>query len=276
MKVMKFTSASLFAAAMMLATASAATIAYWEFDNGDHLSAAVGGSKYNLTTIDTALPTDTINLVDPIPNPDATVGFIGDATNNAGRVSIAGNGTAGNYLRAGTDSADAMKVNGNAWTFEGWASTTGAGVLNRLIVVGNSGIQFQISAGNQFNLFLNDGSSSETAFSGGVGDFTLTVGTAYHFAVTHNGSGLFELFVDGASVGTHTTSLSLSAIDTRIDTHATDALELLRANGVAGYADEFRISDQVLAPSAFLIPEPSSALFLGLGSMVVMVLRRRR
>ncbi len=60
-----------------------------------------------------------------------------------------------------------------------------------------------------------------------------------HVALTQNGSGTFELFVDGASTGTgigwfHFNGLTIGHTD----------------EGFEGFLDEVRVSDQVLAQSS--------------------------
>ena len=65
-----------------------------------------------------------------------------------------------------------------------------------------------------FNMYLQGGGSEDGTFRS---DHTITLNTAFHFALTHDGSGNFELFIDGVSVGTHATALTLSSIDIGAD-----------------------------------------------------------
>lgn len=225
------------------------TVAYWKFDNGALLNTSVGNPNYNLTNPGGGYVESTVELVDPIPNPDPTVG-----SGNNGSVYSVGNGLG--YLLAGVNSSKAVKVNGNAWTFEGWIKTTDSNldpILNARVASGR-GIMFDKRAdgGNTvFYMYLNDGTGSEDGIF--KADFSLSLDTSYHFALTHDGSGNFELFVDGASVGTHTTALSLAGIDANMPS----TLNLLGRpddsdGSFGGRADEFRISRRVLAPSEFL------------------------
>ncbi len=201
-------------------TASAATIAYWEFDDGALADAGVGGATYTLTNNGyPASVNSATNLAGNfIANPDSTVGFVGDASANAG--SFAGIPTTNHYVSAGANSAEALYVNGNAWTFEGWFNVNDFNgeaffpIFNTRPNVNGTGLLFSVrpvdaTTGN-FNLFMR-GNGDFTGFADADSNFAL--GTTYHFALTYNGSSNFELFLDGVWVDSFTTTVNLATID---------------------------------------------------------------
>ncbi len=248
----RFSDVALAPSEFLSAAPASPTVAYWEFDDGDLTGAAVGGSTYDLTN--NGYSSSTTNLVQPIPNPDTTVGFVGDATNNAG--SVASTGTGNSYFIAGASSRDALLLEGNSWTFEGWFNASNTDFDPLFTTRGGQsgdGLLFD-KRSTGFNLFIADGGSNETTFTG----VSYPLNTDVHFALTFDsaagpGNGRFELFVNGVLQATHDTALSLAGVDSGDTTQ----LELLGRAGdsdgaFAGSADEFRISNRVLAPSEFL------------------------
>ncbi len=253
-------------------TSRSATIAYWDFDNGN-LSNATGNSTYDLTQSGTNHSGSLTNLVDPVPNPDPVAG----STNNG---SILSTGGGGGYLIGGSGSTSALRLDGNAWTFEGHLNFNDDGFrpIFSTRALNTGGILFDkrfVGGQNVFNMYLapSSGSSgSETVFQSVV----ISKNTDFHFALTHDGSGNFELFVDGVSQATHTSSVNLATADS----NSMNSLWLLGRAGdsdgsFGGFADEFRISDSVLTSSQFLnVPEPSTAL-LGLLGLIPLLRRKR-
>jgi hypothetical protein len=107
-------------------------------------------------------------------------------------------------------------------------------------------------------------------------DLTIAAGWT-HFAVVNDGAGNVTTYVNGVSTGT-ATALS-DPFDTAAmpffiggDASPTQGIEFFQ-----GGIDDVRIYDNALTPSevaALAVPEPSSALLLGLGGLAL--LRRRR
>ena len=273
-------------AAASISSVSAATVAYWEFDNGDILDNATGTTTYDLTQSGSGYTGSATNLVSPVPNPDASAGAV-----NGGSISSTGAGSS--YFAAGAGSRSALNLNGTSWTFEGWLNTPSIVAFDPIVNTrggaGGDGILFDVrtvSSQQVFNLFIDArggtgsgsaaGSASDTVFQ----DVLAPVGSTFHFALTYDGSNDFELFVDGVSKGTHTTALNLS----HVDSGDTTVFELLGRSGdtdgsLGGTADEFRLSDTVLTSSQFLnavaVPEPSAAALIGLAGFGLLLRRRR-
>lgn len=271
--------------AVAASAAQGATVAYWQFDRTDTPVAAtpvfdrsVGTSAFALTASDSVgYGGSILEAVDPVPNPDTTPGFVGTPAVNDG--SVLSTGEASYRLSAAAGSSAAVNLVSNSWTFEGWFShSTTAGtnfdvLFNTRGAEPAEGILFdlrEISSTNRFSLFIDAGATSSVFQP--LTPVTVGVGVWHHFALTYSSSlgtdGRFQLFLDGTSLGTH--ELPAGFNRAAVDSNDIGFLELLGRNvngansSFNGRADEWRISNTVLAPNQFLnyVPEPSSGLLL--------------
>lgn len=142
-----------------------------------------------------------------------------------------------------------------------------------------SGVQrvFSSSTGPGWGFGLNGANLRFTTF--GILDYNLTLGSPIvagewtHLAVTFDSSFDAEFFVNGVSQGTLAGSSAANA--------GTGVYRIGSRNGenFDGFIDEVRLYNEVLSDaevsSLAVVPEPSSAVLLGLGGFAL-ALRRRR
>lgn len=285
---------STFVVTLLPSQAGAATIAYWQFDNattgdltGSGLADSVGSYDLTLTgNIDSSA----VAAVNPVPNPDTTVGFSGDPSANpdAGfRPSLFSVGLTNlDRLTVTTDPGNVFNLSGKSFTFEGWfqhADNTISSGFGDII----GGTRDAGPFGGYVLRMLPDGSiSAFFAEAGGAAD-TFDFGTSgmdyrgapeefHHFALTWqdgagaNSTGFAQIYIDGLLEASASAPAAFSAAiaDSNDDAFIIAGRSAANSNNWDGRLDEFRFSDTVLLPSQFLnasVPEPSTVVLIGLG-----------
>lgn len=239
--------------ALFTATAQAALVGHWEFDNSGDVGEATVSS--NLETVGDAAY--------------SASGKIGGA--------LALDGT-GDYLRVdGSDSlASGLTTGAASFTLAAFVQTTTAG--RGIIGWGNYG------SGGQVNAFrIGDSANTLTHYSWGGGvDYAnvsapgVTDGTWHHVAATYDGT-TKRIYLDGVEVGSGLVVGALNVGSANFRIGSTNSGEIFN-----GLIDDVRVYDTALSESAIgglanpaPIPTPA-ALPAGLALLGVIGLRRRR
>ncbi len=267
--------------------AHADTVAYWQFDGdggGTYSNASVGAGAYNLVAVGGPFSQSGLSA-GAVPNPDATVGFVGSPSANAGSLFSVSNQA--RYMATSGDGSAGLTLAGSSrWTMEGWYNLyAGTGpTIDMLWTTRDSsssfvGLSLHVNVAGELEFVVQQTGLSTNLLSGA--GFT-TTGLWHHVAMTFDGTaganGLFEMFMNGSSVGT----LALPVAMNRVTIDTGDVAQLRFAgraastNSLAGRLDEWRLSDAVLAPDQFLnyVPEPSTAALILCG--LAMAWRRGR
>jgi hypothetical protein len=136
-----------------------------------------------------------------------------------------------------------------------------------------------VTTGLEVDVSLSQPPSS----SGGVGSVDIGDGEFHHVAATVQGSQI-SLFVDGSLVGTDSTSgpFSLGNVETFVGFHQWEvSYGQFSSSRFDGAIDDLRIYDRALSPTEVstlysAIPEPTTALLLGMGLASLAVRREKR
>jgi hypothetical protein len=247
------------------------------------IPAAVGGQPFALHSLGAG---GDFRLVDApavaeVPNPDRTLGFVGDAKMDRGALVCPGNPVANRYLATGPGT-NVLRLHKTAWTVEGWVRFTGDmpdGFGDIILTTRDApnfcGLNLMVlrphGAGDPLRLTCYFEVKAEddvphVTFSVLTGP-VLQPGTWHHVALTWNATGpgapRTAIYVDGmrAAAAEAPANFSTQSADKRtIDCLHLGAREASSKNSFAGELDEFRISDKVLQPSEFLmfpaVPRP--------------------
>jgi hypothetical protein len=263
------------AAAAAVSPLSAATVSYWQLDESSgNLVDAVGGNNLSGAS---GLSYSQTALVDPVPNPDGTVGAA-----NPGSISF----SSASLAPRTTVVAPFAITTSNAFTFEGW-------LLHDVTDGTQSGLEY-IGGDRSRNSTPSTYRGWHVVVTGGLvqvfsegttldSTFRIDDASAHHFAVVWDSStggasdGTMSLYVDGAfqASGTVTPVAGYTAPGFSIGGRHTGTDGTYNDSFLQGNLDELRFSDTALAPSEFLnVPEPSAVLLGGLGLLAL--LRRRR
>lgn len=245
-----------------LLISDAATVSYWDFEEGSSGSTPSGAGVIT-DTVGTSNGTPAGTFAYSSSVPVSTIPLTG-APNT---LSLAFDGAS----VVESPSPAFMNVAGAAFTVEFWMrrdSTPPSGqelLVDKSHGFGDSTGWFFQSNGTTIGFGIGNGSS----FPGVASTVGLFDNAWHHLAGTYDGN-IVEFFVDGVSQGT--IIAGTSAANTR-------DIEFGRArNGgrfFNGDLDEVRISNTVLTPSEFLIvPEPSTSVLLLICSALGFVRRR--
>lgn len=284
--------------AALFSTASAATVSYWQLDEASgSLNDAVGSNDLSEATGGSGLTYSQTALVNPVPNPDGTVGAANPSsvsfssatdamsTSNVSPFNLSSSSSftfEGFFQHTITDGSqsgieaiggDRQGLSGDAEgdTFRGW------------YVNFNSGrVQFYYDDRNA----ADDANEQFSITSSSAAGDRYDDGGVHHFAAVWDHStgsateGTMTLYVNGDLIGSQVvTGLDVYTssgftVGGRSTTSANNDFDDSIFNGTL---DELRFSDEALAPSEFLnVPEPSSSLMLISGIGLLCLLRRRK
>lgn len=268
-------------------SAWADTVAYWQFDadgSGTYSNASVGGPAYNLVAVGGPFSQSALSAVNPIPNPDATPGFVGSPSVNSGSLFSVANQT--RYMRTSGDATVELTLAGSStWTIEGWynlyalpGTTLDIIWTTRDSASGFAGMTLQMNTANQLEFVVQQGGGISTNLVTSSGTST---GEWHHVALTYDagvGNGTFDLYLNGVSAGVVEIPVAMTpaTVDTSDLGYLAFGGRAASSNSVAGRLDEWRISDQALTPDQFLnyVPEPSTFALILCG--LAMAWRRGR
>jgi len=244
---------------------SAATLGYWNFEEG-----TVGGAA---TIAGSVLDSSAnSNIGNPSGEPTYSADVASNPVPQTGQInslSMSFDGVDDTVL---IPTSSALNSSG-AFTVEFWFNSTDTRSGQRLLVDkshgfgDNTGWAFQTQSGTGIIDFALGTSGGFLAVTTNADLFD---GAWYHIAGTYDGN-TAELFVDGISQGTTT-------IGTFISNTRDIRIASARNNGrfYSGEIDEIRISDTVLTTDQFLnVPEPSGVVLFGLCAVLFSFRRRR-
>ena len=250
---------------LLTTVTTASTIGLWRFEEGTAGNTATGASS----VLDSASTNHGSPSGDPTYSSDLPLPVI-PQSGLINTTSLSFDGVGDTVLIP----TNAALNSSSSFTVEFWMRSSDTSSGQHLLVDKSHGFGdttgwfFQSGSGNGIIAFgLGNGSS----FPGISSSADLFDDTWHHLAGTYDGTTI-EFFVDGTSQG------SLAA-----GTYAGNTRDIrigsARNGGrfFDGGIDELRISDTVLAPSEFLnVPEPSSVLLIGFGSLAFAFRRKRR
>ncbi|MBN2448841.1 MAG: LamG domain-containing protein, partial [Lentisphaeria bacterium] len=279
--------ALLLAAAGNTSPLPGATVAYWEFDaygNGS-TAAAVGGPAMDLRSAGAGADFARLEepALSPLPSPDGTVGFVGDARANAACLRSPGNAIENRYLET-APGTNLLRLHDRAWTVEGWIRCHGdepdgfgdvilttrdeplwCGVTLLVLAPHRAGEGRRLHA--YFEVKANAAEDPAAVFSVSTAE-VLQPGRWHHIALVWNGRGehppTASLLVDGTGAARAEAPRTFDAA--AADRYTLDCLRLgarkgSEKNSFAGDMDEFRISDTALQPMDMLLfPERTGPL----------------
>ena len=291
---------SRFAASLLLllpATGSAATVAYWSFDDGAPPSAATtlttefnspalngtgtghSGGSAPLFSSAVRAPEILASGSGPLLNTSNTAalyftnpGLPGNPNSaSASIVSIADGTGAGSILKLTNFTIEGFI------RFEDFANFTAIFTKNRADTGGSSWMLDTNDAGNLRARFDTQ-PIGQTSGSGWNQSFSTTAqinnGQWHHVALTYAAATRkVDLYMDYVRVGGGTATNALVYDDNALRLGGSGG-----GRGFDGWMDEVRLSDTALTPAEFIavVPEPTSALCLLSGATVALLFRRRR
>ncbi|MCP5537847.1 MAG: LamG domain-containing protein [Akkermansiaceae bacterium] len=281
MKTTKPMLASFAVSALTIAGAhgAATTLAYWDFDTGvGNIEDSVGG-----------IATTAVNS--PDISTHATYGASGGSGGNSLNLVISGTGyLSGDVFGAGSSSA--LDFGTGNFSVSYWVYDDSSDLDDRAVRIFDmmdgtlAGFQILGSTAPGLNMRVEGSSGSEIIINEG----TYTRDKWEHVVVTMDRSGNASVYIDGALSGftTDITSLSGNVNPTRDITIGVNTIGGTAGGTQSGGIDDLAFysgildSTQIAAlaagtalPSAYVVPEPSSAALLGLGGLAL-VLRRRK
>jgi hypothetical protein len=153
----------------------------------------------------------------------------------------------------------ALNLGTNNHTIEFWFYQTSRGQYDTIFTYGSSPPEWTsrsnyfINIGTtQFSAFIGDGSGGFLAVDGGA---LITLNTWHHFALVRNGS-MFTLYINGASRGTLTSSISIGP---QIGSMTFGTWGLNGADRFRGYVSNFRVVNGTAVYTSNFTP-PTSPL----------------
>ena len=264
------------------AAALSPTVAYWQLDDNTGAAAQDVVGPYNLDY--TAGTQTTSRAPDPIPNPDA--GAFADATDPKDNP-FAVDGPV--YRRSTADTVFNM-TDSSSFTFEGWFQTSDVADSGITGVIGGNRGDGAVSF-KGWVVWMRDDGLVEFLIQDSVGFDSVISTTQFDDDLFHHvaavwdhddgATGTYSLYVDGILIGTKAGKGDLDEGNSNMTLGSRAAP--FPTNPWTGTLDEFRFSDQALAPTEFLnavnsatAPEPSSLFIAMLGCVSVVFTRRRR
>jgi hypothetical protein len=147
------------------------------------------------------------------------------------------------------------------WTFEGWIypiNTSG----NKIIIGQNDG------SGNRTNLYISSGNNIALSIGGSnviSSSNSCQLNAWNHIVITRNGTTSLQVFINGVSGGTSSSSANLGNTNSSIFSDTVNT-----SQNFYGYATDFRITNSVLYTTTFT--PPTAPLTTTVGSGVVQFL----
>lgn len=273
------------------ASAPAATIAYWQFDEGsDGATASSVLTQVNSPALDgtgvsegSGLPKFSSQV--PVNTVVAAGNGVVNAS-NTGSLRLTNTGLPGN---PNSHNASVIQADGSnalmkpaSFTVELWVKVNQfanfAGIIGKERV-DQTGCSWQIDTDNAGHLrarfdtqTLGTGGSGVTGYNQSftATDFIINDGQWHHVALTYDQTTKgFVLYADYNVIRTGNTAFNL--------VYDNDVFEIghIGGRGFDGWVDEVRLSDTVLLPAQFLVaPEPASLMLLA--PAMLMIRRRHR
>lgn len=262
---------------IMLSSASAATVAYYRFEDNLTNSANPGTGDLtatgSVTTTSLAGSGATSDFFNPVPqtgasNTQTASGFSGSENN-------------------GFSTGDFFDLSGNdAFTIEALFNASSTSNIQTiaaqwLTVSGGRSFYFNVRDGGQLALYASgDGNNAETYISNTSG-LQATAGKDYYAAAAFSTSGVslyLQNLTDGGPLSSQSFNVNLTNVRNSGGDFTVGGFNNNFNYAFSGSIDEVRLSDTKLSESELLtVPEPSSFLLaLIAGGVGVLVLRRNR
>ncbi len=252
-----------FGASIPVRVAEATTLGYFRAEDGPGSSHSTWVNSANASTPGTSTGGS------PVQNSTEVFGSVVPLTGAANTGSYYLDGT--NAIQIGTGAG--YNIGTGDFTVEFWFKTSGSSAAHPIVVskasYANSNLSWGVSIEDHNRDYIGGGISPGTG--GGVGGLIpedIVDGTWHHFAmVLDRSSAEFREYLDGEHRVTDNWLWGAADVTNAESTYIGRRDGSTIPGHFVGYIDEVRITPSALQPNEFLnaIPEPSTALLLGVG-----------